>query len=269
MLRQFAVALFALCCFCQFLTAAPWQESAEQSADVPLYDDHVHVLSPELIAHWKAAGMPFSREDRAYSDPLHILESQSLDGAFLVSMAHVYTGSSLAANQEIRDNEQEWVQRENDFVAQCVQQDSTRLVGFFSVNPLRDYSLGEMNRCREIDGLFGLKLHLPACEVDLLDPEHVEKIKQAMAWAVEHRMPVLVHIMTVGESGAREKARVFWNDVMKSNADVGLIVAHLGGAGGYNDLSRAVLEEYEAACQSNARLRVGDTRFALSGAILL
>ncbi len=267
MLRRFVVALCASCTLCHCLTATPWQEFAE--TDAPLYDHHVHVLSPELIAHWKVAGMPFSREERAYTDPLHILESQNLEGAFLVSMAHVYTGALLAANQEIRNNEQEWVQRENDFVARCVQRDPIRLAGFFSVNPLRDYSFDEMNRCREIDGLVGLKLHLPACEIDLLDPEHVKKLKQAMAWAVEHRIPVLVHIMTVDEDAAREKAHMFWNDVMKYHADVGLIVAHLGGAGGYNDISRAVLEEYEAACQSNARLRVGDTRFDLSGAVIL
>lgn len=245
-----------------------WQEDSAPSESLPVFDHHVHVMSPALIGHWKAAGVPFSREDAAYSDPLHILESQKLGGAFLVSMAHLYTIEDLANIDDIVENEQAWVQKENDFVAECVQKAPTRLIGFYSVNPLRDYALEEMNRCRENQELTGLKMHFPACGVDLANQDHFQKIENVFDWALEYDVPMLVHLFSADQGDPEGVADLFWKKLIQPRRSIEITLAHLGAAGGYNDVSQAVLSGFHALKTAEPIFENARIRFDLSGAVL-
>lgn len=250
-----------------------WQDGksspASEDGAAEVYDHHVHVMSPALIGHWKALGVPFSREDSAYSDSIQILESQNLAGAFLVSMAHMYTTEDLAGIDDIGENEQSWVAKENDYVAESVARAPTKLVGFFSVNPLRDYSLEELERCRGNTNLTGLKLHLPACGVDLTDSEHQAMVAKVFDWAIEHDVPMLVHLFGADEDDPQALAELFWKRLIQPRDSIDITLAHLGAAGGFNDVSEAVISGFDALRAADPMFRTGSgIRFDLSGAIL-
>ncbi len=239
----------------------------------PVYDHHVHILSPQLVADWKALGVEFSREDAAYTDPALIFESQNISGAFLVSMAHLYaspeTEFPIPEGADAGNIEQQRVARENDMIARAVAQFPDRAVGFFSVNPLRDYAFAEMNRCY-MRGLGGIKLHLPACGVDLREAEHVEKLKNVFRWAADNRMPVLLHLFTAEPAGdVRALSRMFWREVVGPCEGLELYLAHLGAAGGFRTASAILMEEYELYQASGQASPGQSLSFDLSGAILV
>ena len=250
-------------------TDPTWEDREPTAAtSARLFDHHVHLLSPTLLAHWKSAGMHFSREDSAYTDPVRLLETEPIQGAFLVSMAHLYATDRLWEIKEVGDSEQQLVAEENNFIAACVATDPQNLIGFFSVHPLRPYAMAELERCRRRVGLTGLKLHLPACGIDLNDDTHLNRLRTIFAWAERHRVPILLHLFSE-ERVAKALAHRFWWDVVKPHPGIELYLAHLGGAGGYHEGSQAVLEGFEALCRDEATFSDAKIFFDLSGAILV
>lgn len=231
------------------------------------FDHHVHLLSPTLMTHWKSLGMRFSRVDEAYSDPRRVLKEEGLAGAFLVSMAHLYSTEAFQGIESVRKNERELVQAENDFVATCVASDRRKLVGFFSVNPLASYAMDEMKRCKALRDLAGLKLHLPACEVDLHNRVHSRRLAEIFSWAERERVPILLHLLT-GNGSDSKAATEFWQ-LVKPHKRLSLYLAHLGAAGGYNGSSEAVLHGFERLCKTDAAFRTAEIWFDLSGAVLV
>ncbi len=258
--------LWCVVFFCSYQLFAQNDRHKDAENEDQIFDHHVHVMSPQLVGHWKSMGVPFSKEDSAYGDPLDILDSQELSGALLVSMAHVYTNGNL--RDAIEGDEQDWVQNENDFVASAVAKSPDKLLGFFSVNPLRQYAMEEMERCRANEHLVGLKLHLPACEVDITTPAHLEKIQAVFDWAVEYEVPLLVHFFTADQPNHEEATRLVWRELIQGRDSIKIIFAHLGAAGGYNEVSEAILLGYKEMIDESAVMRVADIYFDMSGAIL-
>jgi predicted TIM-barrel fold metal-dependent hydrolase len=68
-----------------------------------------------------------------------------------------------------------------------------RLIGFCSENPLKDYAVKEIKRCASI-GLRGLKLQFATSDVDLQNPDHIEKLKAVFSTANAVGLPILVHL---------------------------------------------------------------------------
>ncbi len=232
-----------------------------------LYDHHVHVLSPTLIAHWKSVGTRFSRDDEQYSDPSLFLSEVDLGGAFLVSMAHLYSMERFRRIDEVKEHEGKLVAMENDFIAKCVASSPGKFVGFFSVNPLSEHAWHEMERCRQVSELTGLKLHLPACGFDANNASHIEKIQAVFTWAESHDVPILLHLFAGGGIDVSEATR-FWREIVEPTPDVELYLAHLGAAGGYNDSSRHVLSGFEQLCELNPSFSDSRIFFDLSGAVI-
>jgi uncharacterized protein len=198
------------------------------------FDHHVHVLSPRLVGDWKSLGVPFSRADEAYTNPLKILEDGRLSGACLVSMAHLYTMEDFASLTEQGKKESELVAAENDYVAACVEKAADKFVGFFSINPLRPYALTELRRCTANQFLHGIKIHIPACEIDLQNESHAARLLEVIAWAQQHQQPILVHY-SAEEQITGEVAKEFWMKFVVPFPQLILILAHGGSAGGFND----------------------------------
>jgi predicted TIM-barrel fold metal-dependent hydrolase len=234
-------------------------------AEHPRYDHHVHLLSPTLIADWKSLGMPFSRADEEYSDAQRVLQNVRAERAIAVSMAHLYSSDGFAELEKVQTSEAECVASENDFIAGCCAQHPDRLVGFFSLNPLREYAQAEFERCRIQPGLVGLKLHLPACGIDLTNQLHFQQLQQTFAACADHRLPILIHVF-YGEEDPLAVAR-FW-ELVEAHPDLQLILAHVGSSGGFNQLSLALLDGYVALRQSNPRWQSSPIYFDLSGAVL-
>ena len=240
----------------------------------PAFDHHLHVLSPRLIAEWKKLGAQFSRADEAYTDPVHIADRFGMQGAFVISMAHLFTRAGFAepessAEDDSPESEADRVAAENDYVAECVAKAPDRLIGFFSVNPLRDYTANEMQRCLEQENLTGMKLHLPACEVYLTNKEHVVALQKCFAWAAKNQVPILIHLFTVDPEGnSRDLAKLFWREVVAPHPELELYLAHIGAAGGFNETSNVVFEEFQELVANKPEFKDAHIYFDLSGAIL-
>ena len=152
------------------------------------------------------------------------------------------------------DDEYAKVRAENDWVAEQVARYRDRLVGFCSFNPLKDYAVEELNRCAKNTSFKGLKLHVGNSRVDVLNPEHVEKLRTVFRAANEKRFPILIHLWTPGKYG-REEAEAFLNKVLPAAPDIPVQIAHMA-ASGPNYHSDDAFEVYaNAAANNDARMK--------------
>ncbi|MCA9152021.1 MAG: amidohydrolase family protein [Planctomycetales bacterium] len=252
---------------CLLLVAATRAVSAQESPQ-RAFDHHVHVLSPRLIADWKSLGMAFSRPDDSYTEPVGIMSQAEIDGACLISMAHLYATEDFRAICPTQDLERRLVSAENDFVAVSVARSPGKLVGYYSVNLLRDYAFDELKRCRANPNLTGLKLHLPACGLELENQEHLKRLTEVLSWAEQERAPVLLHL-TAGEDVDLERALWFWQSVIEPHPRLEIQLAHLGSVGGFNGSSESILVGYQLRALANPAFRQMSIYFDLSGAIIV
>jgi predicted TIM-barrel fold metal-dependent hydrolase len=82
------------------------------------------------------------------------LNDGRLDRAFVLSGAYVLGRDEIEGPDEYSD-----VEKENNYLAiQCAKYPE-KLIGFFSVNPLKDYAIKEVDRCYDELNLPGLKLY--------------------------------------------------------------------------------------------------------------
>ncbi len=245
------------------------QRSSPSAESKKTLDPHVHILSPQLIKHWKSLGVPFSREDKFYSDGGAIMSRLETDQAIAVSMAHLYGTEGFRRIEQVKSNEAEFVRAENDHIAKCVQESNGNLIGFYSVNLLRPYADDELERCRKHPELTGLKLHLPACGINLLNDEHLKVIAKRFAWCEKNEIPVLIHLAgsDVEEFGIPAASR-FWKSVVEPVPNIQLIVAHAGATGGYSANSAAIMTGFRQLLAGNQSFADAQIYFDLSGAIL-
>ncbi|MFL5472962.1 MAG: amidohydrolase family protein, partial [Gemmatimonadales bacterium] len=108
------------------------------------------------------------------------------------------------------------------------------------INPLKDYALDELARCARTPGLDrGIKLHLGNSDVQLENPEHIDRLRQVFQAANQHHMTIVVH-MRASISRKRPygpmQARAFLEQLLPQAPDIPVQVAHLAGTGpGYDD----------------------------------
>jgi predicted TIM-barrel fold metal-dependent hydrolase len=132
------------------------------------------------------------------------------------------------------------VRAENDWIVQEVSRFPARLVAFCSFNPLKDYALAELDRCAKLPHVKGLKLHFGNSDVDVRNPQHVEKVRRVFSAANEHRLAIVAHLWTDAAYG-REDAEVFLNQILPAAPDIPVQIAHFAGGGpGYTDEALAV-----------------------------
>lgn len=233
--------------------AAP--SSDDRSALPALADHHVHLLSDSLVADWKSLGVPFSRADSAYTDArVPVMElvrgSTSLEptGAsaakpvvVLLPMAHLY------GNQGFREalglslaEEEHAVARENDHVLRQAELLSGSAVAACGVDVLRPYAVRELERCLASPVAGAIKLHLASASVDLRDAVHLEAVASALRLASAREVAVWIHLDT--QSGDLDRSDIvrFAETVLQPYPDLSLVVAHMGGSGGYGAWTRQV-----------------------------
>ncbi len=158
------------------------------------------------------------------------------------------------------ENEYDAVKAENDWTSQQVALFPDRLRGFCSVNPLKPYALQEVSRCAKDQHLrLGLKLHFGNSDVDLNDPAHVELLQMVFRQANTNRMAVVIHMrssVTRKRPYGAKEAGIFLNQVLPSALDVPVQIAHLAGAGGYDDpaIDQALSVFVDAIAKRDARM---------------
>lgn len=201
-----------------------------QSQEAPRADHHQHLFGPAIVA---LAPTPMEVVD---ADRLIVLLDQAgIRQATVLSLAYMY-GSP---NRPPVEHEYEAVKAENDWTSAQVAKFPDRLVAFCSVNPLRPYALEEIARCAADPRLKrGLKLHFGNSDVNLTNAADAARLREVFALANRHRMAIVVHARTTISKqrpyGAGH-ARVFLETLLPAAPDVPVQIAHLAGAGGYDE----------------------------------
>jgi len=199
----------------------------------PLVDHHQHLFSPVIAAVLKSEGRDFpaftSRELVA------LLDAAGIGRATVLSVAYMYGSPSRTVTDELAK-----VRAENDWTEAQVSRYPDRLVGFCGVNPLKEYAVDEIARCATIKNIrTGLKLHFGNSDVQLENPEHLEKVRRVFRVANEHHMAIAIHMranITKKRPYGEEQARIFLEQLLPLAKDIPVQVAHLAGTGpGYND----------------------------------
>jgi predicted TIM-barrel fold metal-dependent hydrolase len=209
----------------------------------PAGDFHQHIFNPALAEMIKV--QPISVDDLA-----GMLDQAGMQRATLLSMAYIYGSPSRNIDEELLR-----VRAENDWTAAQAARYPGRLLAICSFNPLKDYALGELERCAKHPGLkHGIKLHFGNSDVQLEQPAHAEKLKQVFKAANAHGMAIIVH-MRASISKKRpygaDQARVFLEQLLPQAPDVPVQVAHMASTGpGYDDPpAEAVLDVLAAAVE--------------------
>lgn len=203
---------------------------ARARSPAEIIDYHQYVYSPaaarEHSQTWKGIDARSLIAD---------LDAAGIQLAVVISAAH----NLASASKPETPNEYEHVQAENDWAGAQIAQYPKRLDGFCSVNPLRSYALAEIARCAKNPNLRnGLDLHFGNSDVRLDHPQDVAQVSRVFRAANRHRMTVIVHLHANVDHhrpyGAKE-ARIFLEKVVPEAPDVAIQIAHLAGAGGYDD----------------------------------
>jgi predicted TIM-barrel fold metal-dependent hydrolase len=208
--------------------------------------DHLeHVVSRDdsLYFHLHRLSSPV----RTAMDLIAALDSANVGKAIVASFAY-FPGAPDAVPDSTRD-EYTRVRDENDWVAAQVAQYPIRLVGFCAVNPLREYALREIARCKTV-GLPGLKLHLANARMDFSNPADVGKVRAAFAAANAERLPIIVHLRGVSPTYGTRDARTFIENILPAAPDVPVQLAHMAGWGGYDAANDDALAAFIAAMKS-------------------
>ena len=205
--------------------------------NAPIADYHQHIFSPTIAALLAPAGAikPNGTGGISARDLVALLDSAGIRHALLLSVAYMFGSPSRAF-----DDEYAKVQAENDWTAAQAAEYPDRLRAFCSFNPLKPYAVKELERCARIPGLsHGIKLHFGNSDVQLDNPEHVERVKRVFLAANAHRMTIVVHLrasVSKRRPYGAAQADTFLKQLLPLVPDIDVQVAHLAGTGpGYDD----------------------------------
>jgi predicted TIM-barrel fold metal-dependent hydrolase len=197
----------------------------------PLVDHHQHLFHPAVTGLALDTGTVTANELVAY------LDAAGIRRALVLSVAYQFGNP----NRPAVEDEYAKVRAENDWTSEQVARFPDRLRGFCGFNPLRDYALRELIRCVQDPRLhYGVKLHFGNSDVDLDNSEHVQRIRQVFREADQRGMAIVVHMrssVTRGRQYGAREAGVFLRELLAAAPRVPVQIAHLSGAGDYDDPS--------------------------------
>lgn len=232
---------------------------ATDDIPTPASDHHQHLFRTGLPRAPEGSG-PFGA-DRLVA----MLDEAGIARAIVLSVAYQFGNP----NRPPVEDEYAQVRAENDWTSAEVSKYPDRLIGFCGLNPLKDYALQEVERCAGDPHLrTGLKLHLGNSDVQLSRPDHAERLAAVFAAAESHRMAIVVHFrpsVSAGRPFGAEEARAFIETILPAAPHVPVQIAHLGGAGGFDDPGiEPALEVFAAAIAADDP-RVKNLYFDVSG----
>ncbi|MGH9944116.1 MAG: amidohydrolase family protein, partial [Pyrinomonadaceae bacterium] len=169
------------------------------------------------------------------------MDETGIQRAVVLSVAYFF-GSPL---RKWPGEEYANVRAENDWVAAQVARYPDRLVAFCGVSPLKDYAVQEVRRCASELRMKGLKLHFRSSRVDVLNPEHLEKVRRVFRTANELGLAIVVH--TNVRPYGREQAEVFLKELLPAAPDVTVQIAHFWGGNEFVPAALGVFADAVAA----------------------
>lgn len=220
--------------------------AAAPAPPAPYGTFHQHLISPAMAKLWEQP--QFDAKDLiAQMDAGHMRK------AAVLSVAYVWGDD----RRNLPDADEK-TRAENDWTDAQVARFPDRLIGFCSVNPLREAARAEAERCLKSPHMKGVKLHLGNSGVDLGKPDDVAHLRAIFAAAEAHHAPIVVHmrVRTTRPYGAAE-ARAFLDRVMPAAPTTMVQIAHLAGAGpGFQpDIDQAMGVFADAIAKNDPRVR--------------
>jgi predicted TIM-barrel fold metal-dependent hydrolase len=226
------------------------QSNSRSEQVTPKADHHQHLFSPAMAEFQKIKLI-------TAQDVIGLLDTAGIKRAVLLSTAYSYGRPGREPQDEYAK-----VKAENDWVAAQAALFPKRLRAFCGFNPLKDYALDELERCAKDPNLrHGIKLHFGNSDVQLENPEHIEKLKRIFRAANSHRMAIVIHMrasISKNRPYGAEQARAFLEQLLPLVPDVPVQIAHLAASGpGFNDpAAHSVLEVLaEAVAKDDPRTR--------------
>jgi Amidohydrolase len=157
-----------------------------QSSRAEIIDYHQHLFSPKASER-ASIGVQGIDADTVVSE----LDVAGIQRAVVLSVAYGFSNPNKPAVAD----EYAHVRAENDWTSTQVGRFPQRLLGFCSVNPLREYALVEIARCATDKNLrSGLKLHFGNSDVNVDNPEHLNQLRLVFRAANQHGMAIVVHM---------------------------------------------------------------------------
>jgi predicted TIM-barrel fold metal-dependent hydrolase len=222
---------------------ATWAIAFGSSEGASLIDHHQHLMSPQALSVFS------SPKPITASDLIAHMDAAGIDRAVVLSAAYGFSNPFKKPGLD----EYARVRAENDWVSMEVARYPRRLIGFCSVNPLRDYALREIERCSKDPNLQrGLKLHFGNSDVNLDVDEHVERTRAVFAAANARGMAIVVHARSNIDHNrpyGEKEARVFLERLLPAAPDITVQIAHLAGGGGYDPTIDEALGVYAEAIE--------------------
>lgn len=243
----------------QFFLATLFLISAVRGQSPPAVDHHQHLFRS------KPAGIATNPPPASAAALVKLLDEAGIRRAVVLSLAY-QMGSPARSGA---DDEYEQVKAENDWTSNEIASYSSRLRGFCGVNPLRSYAAEEVIRCAAIRNLrSGVKLHFGNSDIDYDNPSHIARVREVFSVANSNRMAIAVHMrpsVNRGRGYGSSQATTFLNEILSAAPDVPVQIAHLAGAGGYDDpaIDQAIKVFVEAIAKGDTRMK--HVYFDLSG----
>lgn len=205
----------------------------------PLVDYHQHLVSPAF-----APIVRFPERDGAAL--VRELDAAGIERAVVLSVGYSFADERKGLNAPDR-----LTREENDWTSAEVVRNAPRLIGFCSVNLLRQVALEELERSLGRPGMIGIKLHLGNNGISLRDPAHLARVQQVFTLAQRLRAPVLVHMRARGGTNyGAEDAQIFLDKVVPMAPDIEIVVAHLGASSpGYPPQNDEVMAVFATAAE--------------------
>lgn len=247
-IRRVVASFIVLAVFAGGVAATRLHSPAPAAVDSPmaasgLTDHHVHLLGPDVMRDWKALGVTFSRPDSVYTSARSLLigRGDSVSQVVLVPMAHLYANPEFVDGLKIDATEaRRRVRRENAHVSAEAARHAPRAVALCSVPALAPWAVEELTWCRDSLGVAGIKLHVASSQVDLRDTTHLNQLAAIARFAAAHDLPILLHVDPQRRGHDSSHVRALAERVFEPIPALTVVVAHLGGSGGYGPWTRTV-----------------------------
>jgi predicted TIM-barrel fold metal-dependent hydrolase len=212
----------------------------DESIPAPRYAAHQHLISP---AFTKIINQP----ELDGAALLALLDKAGIERGVVLSMG--YSFSDERKRDKVPDPDRA-TRDENDWTSQQVMLSHGRLLGFCSVNPLRESAFAEIERCLTLPGIVGLKLHFGNSGVTLRDSVMAERMERVFALANAHHAAIVVHMRSRGGTNyGAEDAQLFLDRLLPNAPDVVVQVAHLAGGGEFPDYAEQAMDVFAKAIE--------------------
>lgn len=223
-------------------------------------DHHMHLATADLCERLGTKLEECLHQDNGPSavygsDVVRVLDQGRVGRGVIFSGAYLYGFADLGLSP---DEVATWIRRENEFTAGEVARYPKRLVGFLSVDPLMPSAVQEIEHWRGSTLLVGLKLHFRANGIDLMKPEHVDKLKAVLRQAAAQQLPIVMHI---GYEGSDSTVTEFFiREVLPAAGESPVQIAHAAGGmppakGIQRDVLRVFADHFQRGDSTVARVQ--------------